>query len=80
MMTMENISYLLAGVVAVLIAVCCLMGYELKRKAGRLTRLGYQKHMVEDERLRLVSEKRRLEAEIRELRDTMEDMERKENK
>lgn len=73
---MENLSYLLAGVVAVLIAVCCLMGYELKRRAGRLTRLGYQKHMVEDERLRLTNEKRRLETEMRELRDTMEDMER----
>ncbi len=74
MTTMENISYLLAGVVAVLIAVCCLMGYELKRRAGRLTRLGYQKHMVEDERLRLANEKRRLETEMRELRVTMEDM------
>ena len=67
---------MLAGVVAVLIAVCCLMGYELKRRAGRLTRLGYQKHIVEDERLRLANEKRRLEAEMRELRDAMEAMER----
>ena len=60
----------------VLAAVCCLMGFELKRKAYRLTRLGYQKHIVEDERLRLTNEKRRLEAEMRELRDAMEAMER----
>ena len=76
MSTMDNLSYLLAGAVVVLAAVCCLMGFELKRKAYRLTRLGYQKHIVEDERLRLANEKRRLEAEMRELRDAMEAMER----
>jgi hypothetical protein len=76
---MENLSYLLAGAVAVLAAVCCYMGYELRCRADRLTRLGYQKHQVNDERLRLAEEKRRLEAEIRELRDAMEDMERKKN-
>ena len=76
MSTMDNLSYLLAGAVVVLAAVCCLMGFELKRKAYRLTRLGYQKHIVEDERLRLTNEKRRLEAEMRELRDAMEAMER----
>jgi hypothetical protein len=73
---MDNLSYLLAGAVVVLAAVCCLMGFELKRKAYRLTRLGYQKHIVEDERLRLANEKRLLEAEMRELRDAMEAMER----
>lgn len=76
MSTMDNLSYLLAGAVVVLAAVCCLMGFELKRKAYRLTRLGYQKHIVEDERLRLANEKRLLEAEMRELRDAMEAMER----
>ena len=59
---MDYLSYLLAGAVVVLAAVCCLMGFELKRKAYRLTRLGYQKHIVEDERLRLANEKRRLES------------------